>query len=114
MLSRAPRSRWLDVIAPVALTGLVGLVVIAAASPTMSLGRASPGDNQHGQVACSGGATTISPCGTSADTLEASATGQRMFSVQNNSTTSHTYTPSCSVTTPLTSCSVAPSVLVVP
>ena len=64
-----------------------------------------------GQISCSGGATTISPCGTSADTLTASAKGIRTFSVHNASNTDHRYTPSCSVTTPLDSCTIAPVVL---
>jgi hypothetical protein len=66
------------------------------------------------QVGCTGGATAITPCGTSADTLAPSSIGQRTFSVTNGSGTDHTYTPSCTATLPVASCSVVPSVLIVP
>jgi hypothetical protein len=66
------------------------------------------------QVGCTGGATAITPCGTSADTLAPSSNGQRSFSVTNGSNTNHTYTPSCVATLPVASCSIVPSVLIVP
>lgn len=114
MLSRVLPIRRRGVITPAALTCVMGLFMSGAAPPTMSIGRVTHLADQVSQVACSGGVTIITPCGTSADTLGASATGERTFSVENNSTASHTYTPSCSVTTPLASCTVTPSVLVVP
>jgi hypothetical protein len=89
--------------------------VLLAAAPPSDVGRASSADQRTMlQVACTGGATSITPCGTSADTLAPSSNGQRTFSVSNGSGTDHTYTPSCTATLPVASCTVAPSVLVVP
>jgi hypothetical protein len=92
------------------LVGVLASVVLGSKATSTGIGLRITAVHQ---VSCSGGATTISPCGTSADTLADSATGTRQFSVQNASANDHTYTPSCSVTTPLSSCTVAPTPLLV-
>ncbi len=94
---------------PLALSWLVGALLLLIPR-VRAEGRGVPAQ----QIACAGGATTISPCGTSVDTLMPSATGMRPFVVQNASATDHTYMPSCAVTPPLTSCTMTPNVLVVP
>lgn len=76
--------------------------------------RAEARDIPAQQVGCANGATTITPCGTSVDTLMPSAIGIRPFFVHNTSATDHTYSPSCVAALPLASCTVTPSVLVVP
>ena len=104
--------RWMSVVPTFVFVS--GLLVSGALSPATAGSGVSPRALDLGQVGCAGGATTITPCGTSADTLSASATGTRTFTIHNSSATDHTYRPSCAVTSPLASCAITPSMLVVP
>jgi hypothetical protein len=65
-------------------------------------------------VGCVGAATTIAPCLGSADTLFASATGQRSFTVTNGESNALTYTSSCAVTSSVSSCTVDQAAITVP
>jgi hypothetical protein len=112
--ARSVRLRRIHLVIIACLSSAVVSVLLAAAPPSDPGRGSSAWRRAMLQVACTGGATAITPCGTSADTLAPSFNGQRTFSVTNGSGTDHTYTPSCTATLPVASCSVDPSVLVVP
>jgi hypothetical protein len=65
-------------------------------------------------VGCSSGSTSIAPCSGSADTLIASAAGQRTFAVLNSGPSAITYTPSCEVTASVASCTTDQATITVP
>jgi hypothetical protein len=112
--ARSVRLRRIRRVITICFGSLVIGAPLAVAPPSDAERGSSAGHRAMLQIACTGGATAITPCGTSADTLTPFGTGMRTFSISNGSATDHTYTPSCAVTTPLASCSVVPSVLVVP